>query len=182
MVRPSDRVFTISNALTLFRAFLAIPLIWMLETGQLPQAFGLIVLAVISDFLDGYLARHIHEVTNIGKMLDPIADKFILLAVMIFLIMDPERRFPLTFLLLLGTRDIVLSIMAIYLMHRRHEIFQTNWAGKAFIGITALAMTLYVLRYTEAGFLVLLVATALMLYSWYRYLRRYFRYLSNLPH
>ncbi len=104
MVRPSDRVFTISNALTLFRVFLTIPLIWMLETGQLPYAFGLIVVAVISDFLDGYLARHIHEVTNIGKMLDPIADKFILLGVMIFLIMDPERRFPLYFLLLRATK------------------------------------------------------------------------------
>ncbi|UCH09366.1 MAG: CDP-alcohol phosphatidyltransferase family protein [Fidelibacterota bacterium] len=181
MRRASDRILTISNILSFTRAALSIPLVWALETDRMSAVLIMILLAVVSDFLDGFLARHAHAITDVGKILDPLADKFILLAVMIFLIFDPERQFPIYFFLLLGLRDIMLSIIATYLMNRRAEIFQSNLAGKWFMSVTALAMILYVLKFTEPGFWFLLVATVLMLVSWYLYLKRYSKYLKALP-
>ncbi len=181
MSKPSDRIVTVSNALSLFRAVITVPLIWALETDRLIAVMVMIVLAVISDFLDGFVARRAHEITNVGKMLDPIADKFIVMAVMIFLIFDPERRFPVFFFLLLGIRDITLANISTYIMNRRAEIHQSNQAGKWFLNFTTLAMILYILKFTNIGFLVLLVATVLLLVSWVQYMRCYFEYLHTLP-
>ncbi len=180
MTQASDRIFTISNALSLFRALLTIPLVWVLELDRMNAALLIIVLGVLSDYFDGYLARRAHAITNVGRLLDPIADKFIMLAVMIFLILDPARRFPIFFFLLLGFRDITISIIASYLMDREAEVFESNLTGKWFVAVTALAMTLYVLEYTTLGLWVLLVATLLLLASWFFYVRRYSRYFKAL--
>lgn len=182
MKRPSDRIVTVSNALTLFRVLITPPLVWALETDRMQAAMVMIVLAVLSDFFDGYLARRAHVITNVGKMLDPVADKVIMMGVMIFLIFDPERNFPIFFFLLLAIRDITNSITGTYLMNVRAEIFQSNPSGKLFLSVTSLAIILYVLRLTEVGFWVLLVATVLLLISWYIYLRRYYvEYFKTTP-
>ncbi|UCD37536.1 MAG: CDP-alcohol phosphatidyltransferase family protein [Fidelibacterota bacterium] len=180
MKRTSDRIVTVSNALSLFRAFLSIPLVWALEVDHLQAVLVMILLAVLSDFFDGYLARRAHTITDVGKMLDPIADKIIMLSVMIFLIFDPERQFPIFFFVLLGIRDITLSNIATYLMNRSSVVFQSNLTGKWFSSATALAMILYVLKLTDIGFWVLMIATLLLLISWYSYFRRYLEYFRDL--
>jgi CDP-diacylglycerol--glycerol-3-phosphate 3-phosphatidyltransferase len=166
--------------LSFSRAALSIPLVWALETDRMQAVLIMIILAVISDFLDGYLARRAHAITDIGKILDPLADKIIMLAVMIFLIFDPERQFPIFFFLLLGLRDIMLANIATYLMNRRSAIFQSNLAGKWFMSATALAMILYVLKFTGPGFWVLMIATVLLFVSSYFYLRRYLDHFKAL--
>ena len=113
-------------------------------------------------------------------MLDPIADKFLMLGVMIFLIFDPERRFPLFFFLLLAMRDIANSNMASYLMNVGPEVFESNLTGKWFLSVTALAMILYILKLTVIGFWVLMVATILLVISWFFYTRRYAKYFKTL--
>lgn len=176
-----DRVFTISNGLSLFRAFLSVPLVIALEQQLMSWVLIMVILAVVSDYADGYLARRADQITNLGVLLDPIADKFIMMAVMIFLIFDPQRRFPILFFLILGLRDVTISIICTYLMVRCAEVFQTNRVGKLFLGVTALAMALYIFNFTYWGQLVLLVATGLMLASWILYLRFYIRRLYSLP-
>lgn len=176
-----DRVFTISNGLSLFRAFLSLPLVMALELGLMSWAMIMVILAVVSDFADGYLARRADQITHVGMLLDPIADKFIMMAVMIYLIFDPQRRFPILFFLILGLRDVTISIIGTYLMVRCAEIFQTNRTGKWFVGITTLAMALYIFNLAYWGRWVLLVATVLMLVSWILYLRFYIRRLYSLP-
>ena len=176
-----ERIVTIANALSLFRVFLTAPLIWALEREDMRLVLIIIVAAVVSDFLDGYLARRAHAITDLGKLLDPIADKFIMLGVMIFLIMDAERQFPLAFFVLLGIRDVTIVNIGAYLMERRQEVFESNIAGKWFVGISTLAMVLYIMKWTEIGRWVLLVSVGLMLVSWALYLRRYLRYFKTLP-
>ncbi len=100
---------------------------------------------------------------------------------MIFLIFDPQRGFPILFFLILGLRDVTISIIGTYLMVRCAEVFQTNRTGKLFIAVTALAMALYIFNFTYWGRLVLLAATGLMLTSWALYLRFYIRRLYSLP-
>ncbi|MEE9464867.1 MAG: CDP-alcohol phosphatidyltransferase family protein [Candidatus Neomarinimicrobiota bacterium] len=181
MTGKRDRIFTISNALSLFRAFLSIPLVVALEQNLMSSVLIMVILAVVSDFADGYLARRADEITNVGKLLDPIADKFIIMAVMISIIFDPVRRFPIFFFLILGLRDVTISIIGTYLMVRLNEVFETNITGKWFIGATTLAMALYLFRFTNLGFIILLVATALMLISWIQYLRFYIHRLHSAP-
>ncbi len=181
MSQASDRIMTVSNSLSLFRAVLSLPIVWALEADRMQAVVIMVVLALLSDFFDGYLARRAGEITHVGKLLDPIADKLIIMSVMIFLIFDPERRFPLFFFVLLGIRDITISNIATYLMNRKSMIFESNLTGKWFLFVTALAMILYILKFSQIGFWVLMVATVLLLVSWFFYIRRYMEHFTALP-
>ena len=176
-----ERIVTIANALSLFRVFLTVPLIWALEQDDMRLVLILTGAAVLSDYFDGFLARRAHAITDLGKLLDPIADKFIMLGVLVFLIMDEERKFPLIFFLILSVRDITIVNIGAYLMQRRQEVFESNIVGKWFVGVSTFALILYIVKWTTPGFWVLMFSIFLMLVSWAMYLRRYLRYFKTLP-
>ena len=176
-----ERIATFANALSLFRLFLTFPLIWALEQDNMRLILTLTAAAVLSDYFDGFLARRAHAITDLGKLLDPIADKFMMLGVLIFLIMDEERQFPLIFFLILGIRDLTIVNIGAYLMQRSHEVFESNIVGKWFVGVSTVALILYIVKWTTAGFWVLMISSVLMLVSWAMYLRRYLRYFKTLP-
>jgi CDP-diacylglycerol--glycerol-3-phosphate 3-phosphatidyltransferase len=79
-IPPSLRVLTLPNVLTAFR-ILCIPLVivFVLQDTPLSKKLAAICfgIAAVTDFFDGYLARHLKETTLIGKIMDPLADKFL---------------------------------------------------------------------------------------------------------
>jgi len=87
----SNRVLTVPNALSALR-LLGVPLFcWLVLTERDGAALVVLVVSGVSDYLDGYLARRWHQVTRVGQLLDPLAD----------------RLYILTTVLALGWRDIV---------------------------------------------------------------------------
>ena len=72
------RYFTISNFLSASRIILVFPMGYCLVS-EFPNhrlwTAGIILVAVATDFLDGFLARKLHQVTDVGKIIDPFADK-----------------------------------------------------------------------------------------------------------
>lgn len=83
-------MMNLPNSLTLFRIFMVPLLVVVLLTGSSPErelwGFIVFVVAALTDFLDGYLARKRHQVTTMGKLLDPIADKLLISAAFISLV------------------------------------------------------------------------------------------------
>jgi CDP-diacylglycerol--glycerol-3-phosphate 3-phosphatidyltransferase len=86
-------MFNLPNLLTIFRILLVPPLVVVLLTkfdGKEWWGLGLFLLASVMDFLDGYLARRRKQVTRLGTLLDPAADKILISAAFISLVeMDP---------------------------------------------------------------------------------------------
>ena len=77
---------TTANKITLLRIIL-VPVFLILEyTGHTVDAFVVYVLASLSDLADGYIARHYNQITVIGKFMDPLADKMLVLSAMCILI------------------------------------------------------------------------------------------------
>ena len=74
----------IANYITLFRIFLTAVVVWGLSTEHFMWALYAFVLASISDWLDGYLARKLKQESSLGALLDPLADKVLVLSVFIF--------------------------------------------------------------------------------------------------
>ena len=81
-------VITLANLLSILRAFLALPIVYSLAHDRISLAVLLVFFAVVTDWLDGYFARRAHEVTDLGKFLDPVADFIAIAAVVLFLSLD----------------------------------------------------------------------------------------------
>ena len=185
-----DRIMTLANAISISRIFLAIPLVLVFEdiaqgaAEKLWQAFVLIIIIALTDFLDGYVARKAEEITNFGKLIDPVADKVCMMVVLIYLIISYKLPF-LLFLLALAIRDSFLIIIGVYLIYSQEEVFQSNQSGKWFIGISSLMMTLFLFREPLAIpefilWISYIISTLLFTFSTYEYIRRYLRYFKQL--
>ena len=185
-----DRILTLANAISISRIFLAIPLIMIFEdiangmTEKIGQAFALILVIALTDFLDGYIARKVEESTNFGKLIDPVADKVCMMVVLIYLIIIYKLPFIL-FFVTLAIRDIFLIIIGVYLMFKQDEVFQSNRSGKWFIGISALMMAIFLFRdaFKIPDFVLVLFYMAsflLFTFSTVEYFRRYLRYFKEL--
>jgi cardiolipin synthase len=126
----SNRVFTLPNALSLLR-LLGVPLfVWlMLGPEQDLLALGVLVLSGFSDWLDGKLARAWGQVSRIGQLLDPIADRLYIVATLVtFAIRD---IIPWWLAAVLLARDAVLALTLPVLRHYGYGPLPVHFLGKA---------------------------------------------------
>lgn len=131
--------FQISNLLSLFRLIGAFPLFWLLYDSTVlgkPYVLVLVFLISISDFFDGYLARKLNQVSELGKILDPLADKVLVISVSLAFyltgILDPAL------FLIIVLRDLLIILPGIFLSKYFGSVPASDRIGKwtfTFIGI-----------------------------------------------
>jgi cardiolipin synthase len=106
----------VANILTICRMFLIPVFVIASVYHKQGLAFVTFVIAGITDFLDGYLARHTKHVTDVGKILDPMADKVMLISVYVILALDTIGNLnvvPLWFTILVIFRDVFIAIVSV---------------------------------------------------------------------
>jgi cardiolipin synthase len=125
----TDRVWTLPNVLSFLRLAGA-PLVLWLILG--PQADGLAVLVLalggITDWLDGYLARAWHQTSRLGQMLDPIADRLYILAVLIGLAL--REIVPWWLVVIVVGRDVFVAVLVPVLKTRGYSSLPVHFLGK----------------------------------------------------
>ncbi len=128
--------WTIPNALSMLRLLLAVPFAYVMLAdvpGARWWAVGIIVLGVITDKLDGDIARWLHCESEWGRILDPLADK-VAVAVMALVLLW-LGLVPAWFVLLLLIRDVLILAGGLYLRRRTGEVLPSNTAGKWAVGV-----------------------------------------------
>jgi cardiolipin synthase len=141
-------LITLPNVLSLLR-ILAVPffaiMVWY---GNMTEACILFVAAGLTDMLDGYLARKLHQRSDLGAVLDPAADKLLITTAFILLAFPKETavvRIPPWVAILAISRDVVISLVALLAYsHFDPEKFKPSILGKltTFVELTAISVSL----------------------------------------
>ncbi|OHD60691.1 MAG: hypothetical protein A2014_03890 [Spirochaetes bacterium GWF1_49_6] len=144
-----DRFWTIPNMLSILRILLSIPigiLLWMNTPVYYLWAFIIVVIAYITDWLDGWIARATNSESRYGKMLDPIGDK--LIAVVVSLILLINGLFPLYLFLTIVIRDLGISIGGLYAIKRKNLLANPNILGKISTLLLGILLPFYTIKYS----------------------------------
>lgn len=134
-------------------------------------------LAILSDILDGYLARRWNQVTEFGKILDPLSDKIITAALTIFALL--EKDFPVWLGGLILGRDLLIVVLALFWRRKLAFVPVSNLMGKLTALCIALVLLAYILDWRAAGDFLVPLAFGLLLFSSAAYGWRFLRQLGR---
>ncbi len=141
--KTSDKIWTYSNGVSFLRALLTIPSAVLLWQGHNYIAYSIGVLAYITDLLDGWLARKLNEVSEAGKVIDPLADKIYVAVITSMLVV--QGKLALWFVALVLARDLVIMLAGIYLAKRTGFVLPSNMPGKIAVFCMIVMMSCLVL-------------------------------------
>lgn len=177
-----NEIYTKSNLLSLFRLLLAIPF-WILLNNFDSQEFRyltffLCLLAAFTDILDGYLARKFNEVTEFGKIIDPLADKVVVGVIIIKLFLIGE--IPGYYFTLVLSRDILIFFGGLFVAKKIGKVLPSNVLGKITVINISIVILLIILKVDRSNFIfITLFASSilLMLSSFTAYCIRAFEFI-----
>lgn len=154
--------FYISNILSLSRIVLIIPIAFLIQlntqTGNLILVI-LVMLTVSTDYFDGVLSRKLNQVTDLGKILDPIADKLAMGIILIFLVI--YRNFPVSLVIFLLYRDLVILIFGYIILKKINSPHMANFWGKLNTTVISLLGIIFLLNIKNVIYIVLLFCSYL---------------------
>ena len=179
-------LFNVPNTLAFIRLLLA-PVMFFLLVNRDSQLLAeihyswldyiaafIFVLASATDFFDGYIARTFNQITTLGKILDPLADKMLTLAGFLGLMMLDRASEWAIFLII--TRELFITGLRVSSVSKGLDI-AASWTGKVKTVVQMIAIGFLLMEWPGAE-LLLWSAVALTLYSGYEYVRDFFK---NIP-
>ena len=128
---------TTANKITIGR-IVAVPVFLLLAYLNKPVwAFAVYVLACVSDFLDGYIARHYNQITDFGKFMDPLADKMLVLAAMCFFV--DKGQMPGWAVAIVLFREFAVSGLRLIAVEQQ-RVSAAAWSGKIKTAVTMVGL------------------------------------------
>jgi cardiolipin synthase len=125
-----ERVLTIPNALSFVRLLLVPVFLWLVLGPKYDElALAVLMVSGVTDYLDGKLARRLNQTSKIGAILDPVADRFFILAVVIGL--GYRDIIPWWLAVILPLRDVFLFSLVPFLRTRGYSSLPVHFLGKA---------------------------------------------------
>ncbi len=125
-----EQILTIPNLLSLVRLLLIPLILWLyIAKENYVLAVGVVVLSGATDILDGYIARHYNMVSDLGKIIDPIADKLTQAAMIVCLF---DRYKAVRYLLALFiVKELIMAFFGWLAIQKKDSVNSAQWFGKA---------------------------------------------------
>ncbi len=166
-----DKKFTISNAITLFR-FLLLPfIIYFLVKKERIIAFIIMLIALFSDVIDGYVARKFHQESDLGKVLDPLCDKVSLAIILLTLLLI--NSVPLWAVIIIALRDILILAGSYILFKQKRTVYKSNFFGKITGFLFGLMILAFTLNHQKLGMFTLYTSIPFMIGAFITYCQRF---------
>ena len=173
--RDSDfykkKIITIPNILSTVRLAMIPFMLWAYCVLESPVITAiLVVLSGLTDVVDGFIARRFNMISDLGKALDPVADKLTQIAILFCLV----TRFPLILLplILIIVKEISSGVLRAIILHKAKEVEGAVWHGKVNTVILYTVMFIHIVWYNipaVVSTVCILVSTAMMMLSFVLY-------------
>ncbi|MEO5534817.1 MAG: CDP-alcohol phosphatidyltransferase family protein [Pseudolysinimonas sp.] len=137
----STRIVTIPNILSFFRLLLIPVFLALLIVNEFGWALLVLAVSAVTDFVDGYVARHFNQVTRLGQLLDPAADRLFIFSTLLGLAW--QQLLPWWLVAIIIARDVLLLVLGIVLANFGHGPLPVHHLGK--MGTFALLFAMPVL-------------------------------------
>ena len=165
-----------ANKLTLLPAFLLV--LYLGIPGANYWALVIFALASITDTLDGYIARHYNQVTDFGKFMDPLADKCLVVAAMLWFVQVGQM--PAWAVLVVVVREFAVSGLRM-IAADKGRVIAAGWSGKVKTASTMVCIVLMLLPIPkELNTICVAVIVLTTLYSGVEYFTKNFDVLANV--
>jgi len=184
---------TLASYISCSRIVLIVPIVYLLDQGwrvDSPSfynylAFVLFVIAGLTDYLDGYIARKTNTETQLGALLDLIADKLLVSLVIVWILSFEINSLVTIPALIIVARELVISTLRQYVIEKREKKdLSVSFIGKSKTTIQIIAISMLILAqeitsiYTLA-LIAIWFASFFSLYSLFTYVSEWFKHFSN---
>lgn len=171
---------TISNLLTVSRIVITPFIIWGIFNKSWNLVFSLYMYAGITDLIDGYLARLLKQETFLGKALDPVADKFLIISSFLSLtfIDSPSFFIPKWFVWVVLSRELIILLGSLFLMKNNvdFKINPTIWGKLTTLFQSVFIIWIFVCHFLgwaprKTYYVTLVLLTIFSLVAFFQYLK-----------
>ena len=144
----SNRILTLPNVITLIRLACLPVFLWLLfGVEDRAAAAWLLAALVLTDWVDGYLARHLHQVSEVGKILDPVADRLLFIVGAGGILIDGSV--PVWFAVTVLIRELVVGGTTLVLAAMGARRIDVTWYGKAGTFFLMMAFPLFLASHSD---------------------------------
>lgn len=141
----SNKTFTVPNIVSFIRIIIIIFASKELITNNYLNSFILYLTAVLTDFIDGFLARKLNQISELGKMLDPLADKLLVGSALIILLI--QARIPLWYVIIVVGRDLFNMLGGLWISRKIKFVLPSILIGKIAAVITMICVLLNIISF-----------------------------------
>ena len=168
-------MMSVPNLITILR-FLIIPFYTVsLIRGEFLWALLLFIISALSDILDGYLARKLNQTTELGKVLDPVSDKIIILISLIFFAI--KNYLPPVGVIIFLVKEVLMLLVGLYFLFKGIEITSSRFFGKSATVFTSISVIMILLGIPYA-YVFFLIGLTLSILAGLDYLFLYIKRLK----
>ena len=175
----------IPNLITLGRIILVPIVVWAITSGEMRVAFFLFVAAGISDAVDGFLAKRLHMTSELGALIDPLADKALIVSIYVALSIAGALPIPLVILVVSLDIMIVSGFMLSWVVGkpmpvRPHPVSKANTAVQIVLATLVLAEEAFGFDASLAAKVIIALVAILTLLSIGFYLAEWLRHMNSV--
>lgn len=179
----SNKIFNASNSLSFFRLLLVIPAWFAFNDFTQYARYSVAaigVIACVTDILDGYLARKLNQITEFGKVIDPLADKVLIVFVVLNLFLLGEISDYYFYMIV--TRDVLILIGGLIVAKKIGKVLPSDYLGKATVLSIAFFLLMILLSVDKQSMLYLILyylSMVLIIASFTNYIMKAAKALSK---
>ena len=174
---------TIASYITLLRILLIIPIIYLISTSKVYSALFLFILAGLTDYLDGYIARKTGKTSSLGALLDLLADKLLVCIVLIWCAFLSKAILLIIPTIIIISRELIISSIRQFLVEKTGEnIIKVTYVAKTKTTIQMIAISFLILSpemdlwFYKTSIILIWLAALVSVYTLYNYFNSYQNY------